>query len=276
MIVMLLWAGSYKMTAPGAEGIVPLVSNSPLISWHFKLFGPYIGSDLIGLTEIMAALLMIAGYFRPKAGIIGGLIASGMFGITSTMVITTPGAIVSCSWDEVYEFSGPVPFQGCHIPRGILLPGQLFRSKSDPFRKQSPVTKADRDHLRWVLGPTLRGWCLFCKTRSRFLHGRTRRLSQREPVSDRRRSQNPSLTNESVPTPPKWIVLKKKPLADFSLCLGTLLGLAICLLQRVVTSNEQTVPSADATIPLVLFSVFRRALCSSATRCLPHRGSRDV
>jgi hypothetical protein len=30
MIVMLLWAGAYKMTAPGAEGIVPLVSNSPL------------------------------------------------------------------------------------------------------------------------------------------------------------------------------------------------------------------------------------------------------
>jgi len=29
MVVMLLWAGSYKMTAPGAEGIFPLVSNSP-------------------------------------------------------------------------------------------------------------------------------------------------------------------------------------------------------------------------------------------------------
>ena len=40
MIVMLLWAGSYKMTAPGAEGIIPLVSNSPLISWHFKLLAP--------------------------------------------------------------------------------------------------------------------------------------------------------------------------------------------------------------------------------------------
>jgi hypothetical protein len=37
MIVMLLWAGSYKMTAPGAEGIIPLVSNSPLLSWHFRL-----------------------------------------------------------------------------------------------------------------------------------------------------------------------------------------------------------------------------------------------
>ena len=90
MIIMLLWAGSYKMTAPGAEGIVPLVSNSPLISWHFKLFGPYIGSDLIGVTEITAAVLIIAGYFRPKAGIIGGLIASVMFFTTSTMLLTTP------------------------------------------------------------------------------------------------------------------------------------------------------------------------------------------
>jgi uncharacterized membrane protein YkgB len=72
MIVMLLWAGSYKMTTSGAEGIVPLVSNSPLISWHFKLFSPYIGSDLIGLSEIVAAELIIAGYLRPKAGIIGG------------------------------------------------------------------------------------------------------------------------------------------------------------------------------------------------------------
>src|SRR6266852_2832097 len=95
MIVMLLWAGSYKMTAPGAEGIVPLVSNSPLSWWHFKLFGPYIGSDIIGLTELAAATLLIAGYVKPKAGIIGGFIGTLMFFITSTMVITTPGAIIS-------------------------------------------------------------------------------------------------------------------------------------------------------------------------------------
>jgi len=95
MIVMLLWAGSYKLTAPGAEGIVPLVANSPLIWWHFKLFGPYIGSDIIGLTEITAAILIIAGYVSPKAGIIGGLIVAFMFFITSTMVFTTPSAIIS-------------------------------------------------------------------------------------------------------------------------------------------------------------------------------------
>src|SRR5260370_33595264 len=95
MIVMLLWAWCYKMTAAGAEGIVPLVSNSPLIWWHFKLFGPYIGSDIIGLTEVAAAILLIAGYMKPKAGIIGRFIGTLMFFITSTMVITTPGAIIS-------------------------------------------------------------------------------------------------------------------------------------------------------------------------------------
>src|SRR5258707_15721493 len=106
MIVMLLWAGSYKMTAPGAEGIVPLVSNSPLIWWHFKLFGPYIGSDIIGLTEIIAALLMIAGHFQPKAGIVGGLIGTLMFLITGTMVISTPGTTVPVHGMRYMSFLG--------------------------------------------------------------------------------------------------------------------------------------------------------------------------
>ena len=106
MIVMLLWAGSYKTTAPGAEGIIPLVSNSPLISWHFKLFGPYIGSDFIGLTEITAAVLLIVGYLIPKAGILGGLIATVMFSITSTMVITTPGATISVHGLRYMSFLG--------------------------------------------------------------------------------------------------------------------------------------------------------------------------
>jgi uncharacterized membrane protein YkgB len=106
MIVMLLWAGSYKMTDPGAEGIIPLVSNSPLISWHFRLFGPYVGADIIGLTEIVAAILIIAGYVRPKAGIIGGFITTLMFFITSTMVITTPGAVIAVHGMRYMSFLG--------------------------------------------------------------------------------------------------------------------------------------------------------------------------
>jgi uncharacterized membrane protein YkgB len=94
MIVMLLWAGKFKMTAPGAEGILPLVTHSPLVSWQFKVFGPYLGSDIIGATEWTAAILLIIGYFKPKAGILGGMILVGMFFTTSTMLITTPNDTV--------------------------------------------------------------------------------------------------------------------------------------------------------------------------------------
>jgi uncharacterized membrane protein YkgB len=95
MIIMLAWAGAFKMTAPGAEGIVPLVSNSPLVWWHFKLFGPYMGSDIIGLTEETAAALFLLGYFKPKLGIIGGFITTVMFFTTSSMLVTTPGTTIA-------------------------------------------------------------------------------------------------------------------------------------------------------------------------------------
>ena len=139
MIVMLLWAGSYKMTAPGAEGIIPLVANSPLIFWHFEVFGPYLGSDIIGLTEWAAAILILIGYFRPIAGIVGGLIATVMFFTTSTMLITTPGAIIDVpgiSYMRYMSFLGLFLFKDV-ISLGVLsLPRQLFRQKSDPPRKQ--------------------------------------------------------------------------------------------------------------------------------------------
>jgi uncharacterized membrane protein YkgB len=106
MIVMLLWAGSYKMTAPGAEGIAPLVDHSPLIWWHFKLFGPYIGSDIIGATEWVAAMLFIVGYLKPKAGVVGGLIATLMFFLTSTMFFSTPGTIISVPGIRYMRYMG--------------------------------------------------------------------------------------------------------------------------------------------------------------------------
>jgi uncharacterized membrane protein YkgB len=95
MIVMLLWAGAFKMTRAGAEGIAPLVTNSPLIWWHYKIFGPYVGGDLIGITEWICAVLLIVGFFKPRAGIAGGLIGVVIFFTTSTMILTTPGAIIS-------------------------------------------------------------------------------------------------------------------------------------------------------------------------------------
>jgi uncharacterized membrane protein YkgB len=88
-----------------------------LIWWHFKLSGPYVGSDIIGVTEISAALLFIAGYLRPKAGIVGGPITTFMFFITSTMLITTPGATIAVHGMKYRSFLGLFLFKDV-IPLG--------------------------------------------------------------------------------------------------------------------------------------------------------------
>jgi uncharacterized membrane protein YkgB len=95
MVVMLYWAGTFKMTHAGADTITSLVTNSPLLSWHFRVFGPDLGSIIIGSTEVTAASLIIAGLFNPNLGMIGSCIAILMFFLTSTMLFSTPGLLVN-------------------------------------------------------------------------------------------------------------------------------------------------------------------------------------
>jgi len=106
LVVMLLWAGTYKLTVPGADGIVPLISTSPFISWMYRLYAQYITSDFIGITEITSAILMIIGSFRPVAGIVGSLVATMIFFVTSTMVITAPGAVINVKGMGYLSFTG--------------------------------------------------------------------------------------------------------------------------------------------------------------------------
>ena len=123
LIVMLLWAGSFKMTGPGAEAITPLVSNSPFIGWHFKLFGPIIGSDIIGLTEIIAALLIMIGYFQPKAGIVGAFLTTFMFLTTSSMFVTTPGTVIAVPGISYMRY---MSFLGLFLFKDVISLGVSF------------------------------------------------------------------------------------------------------------------------------------------------------
>lgn len=91
--VILLWVGSFKFEAVEANGVAPLVTNSPLTSWDYRLFGIRLGADFIGITEIIAASLIIFGNFRPKLGMVGALMAVVIFFVTSSFVLSTPGSV---------------------------------------------------------------------------------------------------------------------------------------------------------------------------------------
>jgi reactive chlorine resistance protein C len=89
-VLILLTIGGLKFTAYEAEAIRPLVQTSPLISWAYALFSVHGFSNLLGVIELVVALLLALAPFAPRLGLIGGVTAAGTFAITSTFLITGP------------------------------------------------------------------------------------------------------------------------------------------------------------------------------------------
>ncbi|MBB1315978.1 MULTISPECIES: DUF417 family protein [Aliivibrio] len=90
VVLTLLWIGIFKFTPTEAAAIEPLVANHPLIGWIYNFLSVQMVSNIIGLTEIIIAIGLIAGFFNPKIGYLSGLLALFTFIITLSFMITTP------------------------------------------------------------------------------------------------------------------------------------------------------------------------------------------
>jgi len=89
--LLLLW-GSFKFFAFEAMAIQPLVEHSPFLSWLYPLFGIRGASDIIGVMEVSAGLLIATRHWLPRISAYGSMFASGMFVITLSFLVTTPDA----------------------------------------------------------------------------------------------------------------------------------------------------------------------------------------
>lgn len=88
--LLLLWGG-LKFTTMEAEGIRPLVEHSPLMSWMYPAFGISGASAIIGIVELIAAVLMALRRFWPTLSALGSLLATCIFAVTLSFLLTTPG-----------------------------------------------------------------------------------------------------------------------------------------------------------------------------------------
>ena len=91
LVVVLLWIGGMKFTAYEAEGIRPLVANSPLMGWMYNLMSVTAFSALLGAIEIAVGLLIALRPVWPTGSAVGSGLAVGMFLTTLTVLVTTPG-----------------------------------------------------------------------------------------------------------------------------------------------------------------------------------------
>ena len=93
LCLVLFWIGALKITPTEAEGISPLVTNSPLIGWTYLLFGKQGGSIFIGIFEYITGIGIIAGFFKPSLGLVAAVMAMMIFFVTSSFFLTTPGTL---------------------------------------------------------------------------------------------------------------------------------------------------------------------------------------
>lgn len=90
--LVLLWIGGMKFTQIEAEGIADLVQSSPLMSWLYLLFDQQTTSNLIGIYDLLALLLLGAGLRYRWLFLPGWLMCLAVFLTTQTFLFSFPGA----------------------------------------------------------------------------------------------------------------------------------------------------------------------------------------
>lgn len=116
LVIILLWVGALKFTAYEAEGVAPLVTNSPLMSWAYSVFSVRSFGAVLGVIEIAFGLLIATRPFAPLVSAVGSIGAIGMFLITLSFIGTTPGV-----WEAGYGFPFPSSLPGQFLAKDIVL-----------------------------------------------------------------------------------------------------------------------------------------------------------
>jgi uncharacterized membrane protein YkgB len=91
LVVVIGWIGLLKFASYEAQGIQPLVANSPLLSWVYEVFSMTAFSALLGVVEVSTAVLLAVKPWWPRISVVGSVMAVGLFLATISFLVTTPG-----------------------------------------------------------------------------------------------------------------------------------------------------------------------------------------
>lgn len=119
ILIVMVWIGGLKIHQYEADGIVPFVANSPLMSFFYSKEAPeyqeyknpegktvqknidwhtenrtYVFSYGLGAVIIVIGILTFLGIWFPRIGFWGGMLTFGMSLVTLSFLITTPEVYV--------------------------------------------------------------------------------------------------------------------------------------------------------------------------------------
>src|SRR5262245_64168731 len=91
LVLVVAWIGAMKFTAYEANGIQPLVANSPFLGWVYHVFSIQAFSNVLGVVELAIALTIALRPLSAAVAAVGSAAAVGMFLTTLSFLVSTPG-----------------------------------------------------------------------------------------------------------------------------------------------------------------------------------------
>ena len=90
MVIIFLFFGYQKWFEYEAQVLIPYISNGPLISWMYPVFGVRGASWFLGVSEWLFGALLFLGFWNKKLGILGALGSCASFIGTVTIIPFMP------------------------------------------------------------------------------------------------------------------------------------------------------------------------------------------
>jgi len=130
MVIIYFFFGYQKWFAYEAQGLIPFISNGPLISWMYPVFGIQGASWFLGVSEWLFGALLFSGFWNKKLGILGALGSCVTFIMTVTIIPFMPNGWAA-SAGGFPAMAGNVPFLMKDV---VLFAASVYLLKQDVLR----------------------------------------------------------------------------------------------------------------------------------------------
>jgi uncharacterized membrane protein YkgB len=133
MVLVFVLFGYQKWFDYEAQPLIPFISNGPLISWMYPVFGIRGASWFLGASEWLFAVLLFWGFWNKKVGVLGAL--GCCFAMIGTVTIIP---FMPDGWDAAVGFpamKGNVAFLMKDV---VLLAASVYLLKQDVVRASLP------------------------------------------------------------------------------------------------------------------------------------------
>jgi uncharacterized membrane protein YkgB len=130
MVLIFVLFGYQKWFDYEARTLIPFISNGPLTSWMYLVFGIHGASWFLGISEWLIAAFLFAGFWNKKAGILGAVGSVATFITTVTMIPFMPDGWAA-SAGGFPAMTGNVPFLMKDV---ALLAVSVYLLKQDAAR----------------------------------------------------------------------------------------------------------------------------------------------